>query len=204
VDAGGRRQAALVGNRWNKPESDRSADGSHRNCGPLACSSAKDYPRKIKIRTTPPADGLKAKNRNGLDDIERELPMPPLHSVIFGIALTWTPAHIERLESPKDFQNSDMTETQVQAVQMTAIARFAGTKGVCPWLHFIERAAFAEWVDAKIPEEIVGTTNFENVETVALLSVFERQRKNPSDFCIAAWKLFGPKGLYHRHLLEAN
>jgi hypothetical protein len=27
--------------------------GSHRNCGPIACWPAKDYPQKIKIHTTP-------------------------------------------------------------------------------------------------------------------------------------------------------
>jgi len=82
---------------------------------------------------------------------------------------------------------------------MTAIARFAGTRGTCPRFHLIEKAEFAEWADAKIPEEMVGTPYFDNVQTVVWIGA-----ENPSDFCRAAWQLFGPNGLYRRQLLEAK
>jgi hypothetical protein len=55
-----------VGNCWGKFERDRSAAESHRNCGPVACRPAKDHPQKIKIRTTPPIDGLKPANQAGV------------------------------------------------------------------------------------------------------------------------------------------
>jgi hypothetical protein len=98
----------------------------------------------------------------------------------------------------------DLTDAQINTVKMTSIARYAGTHNVCPRYHIIENAVFAEWVDAKIPKEMVGTTYFENVQTVAWLGAIERQRENPSDFCLAAWQLFGPNGVYRRQLLEAN
>jgi hypothetical protein len=124
--------------------------------------------------------------------------MSILHVVFVGMALTWTPARGEQ------DSYDDMTDAQIKAVQMTAIARFAGTRGTCPRFHLIEKAELADWADAKIPEEMVGTPYFDNLQTVVWMGAIERQRENPSDFCRAAWQLFGPKGLYRRQLLEAN
>ena len=124
--------------------------------------------------------------------------MSILHVVFVGMTLTWTPAHGEQNDS------NDLTKAQINAIQMTAIARFAGTRGTCPRFHLIEKAEFAEWADAKIPEEMVGTPYFDNVQTVVWIGATERQRQNPSEFCRAAWQLFGPNGLYHRQLLEAK
>ena len=55
-----------------------------------------------------------------------------------------------------------------------------------------------------MPPEMLDTQEFKNAQALALLSAVERQRANPSDFCLAVWQLLGPNGLYRRQMLEAN
>ncbi len=98
----------------------------------------------------------------------------------------------------------NLTETQLNAIKMTAIARFAGSRNTCPRFHVVQSEVFAEMADARIPPEMLDTQEFKNAQTAALLGALERQRVNPSDFCLAVWQLFGPQGLYKRQMLEAN
>lgn len=98
----------------------------------------------------------------------------------------------------------NLTETQINAIKMTTIAMFAGSKDICPRFHFVQRFVFEEMVHAGIPAAMLDTQDFKNAQTLAMLGAIERQRANPSDFCLSVWQLFGPQGLYRRQLLEAN
>jgi hypothetical protein len=51
---------------------------------------------------------------------------------------------------------------------------------------------------------MLDTQEYKNAQDMVLLSALERQIANPSDFCLAAWQLFGPNGLYKRQMLEAK
>jgi hypothetical protein len=104
----------------------------------------------------------------------------------------------------KDPLYGDMTETQIKAVQMTSLATYAGSHDNCPRFHVVERAVFEEWRDAQIPSEMVATQAFKNAIQLSTIGPMQSKSKNPSDFCLAAWQLFGPNGTYRRQLLEAN
>jgi hypothetical protein len=104
----------------------------------------------------------------------------------------------------KDVLLGDLTEDQMNAIGMTSIARIAGSNDTCPRYHVIMNAVFEEMREAKIPPELLSTQEFKNAVTIATLGALERKKKDPSDFCRAAWQLFGPGGLYRRQMLEAN
>src|SRR5258708_40198398 len=107
-----------------------------------------------------------------------------------------------------DTLTGNLTEAQINAIKMTTIARFAGSKNTCPRFrprfHVVERSVFEEMTDGGIPPAMLDTQEFKNAQTLALLDALDRQRASPSDFCFAVWKLFGPHGLYKRQMLEAN
>ena len=44
-----------------------------------------------------------------------------------------------------------LTETQVNAIKMTTIAMFAGSKNTCPRFHVVERSLFEELADGAYP-----------------------------------------------------
>jgi cellobiose-specific phosphotransferase system component IIB len=98
----------------------------------------------------------------------------------------------------------DITDKQVEAISTGAAAMFAGDGKICPRFHVIEQAVFAHWREAGIPTEMIHTTEFGNVLADAALGAAEKWEKNPSDFCMAIWQLFGPGGLYRRQMVEAN
>jgi hypothetical protein len=98
----------------------------------------------------------------------------------------------------------DLTDTQISAVKMATIARFAGTKNICPHVHFVEAASFKVMADAGIEPDMLQSPEFGDVVTEAALVAIEKQRENPSDFCEATWKLFGPGGALRWQMLEAN
>jgi len=99
----------------------------------------------------------------------------------------------------------DLTETQINAIKMATIARFAGTKNICPRVHFVEAASFKVMVEAGIRPEMIQSTEFGNVVMEAVLGAIEKQRENPSDFCAATWQLFGPGGPFRFwQMLEAD
>src|ERR1700759_2317686 len=77
----------------------------------------------------------------------------------------------------------DLTETQINAIKMATIARFAGTKNICPRVHFVEAASFKVMVEAGIRPEMLQSTEFGNAVMEAVLGAIEKQRENPSDFC---------------------
>jgi len=97
-----------------------------------------------------------------------------------------------------------LTETQLNAIKMTTIARFAGSKNTCPRFHVVESAVFEEMRDGGISPAMLDTTELKNAQVIAMMGALERQRANPSDFCLAVWQLFGPQGPYRRQMLEAN
>jgi hypothetical protein len=103
-----------------------------------------------------------------------------------------------------DPPTGDLTENQLNAIKMTTIARFAGSKNTCPRFHVEERAVFEEMAEGGIPPEMLDSQEFKNAQLMALMGALERQRANASDFCLAVWQLFGPHGLYRRQMLEAN
>jgi hypothetical protein len=98
----------------------------------------------------------------------------------------------------------DLTDTQLSAIKMATIARFAGTKNICPYVHFVEAASFKVMADAGIQPDILQSPEFGNVVVETALVAIEKQRENPSDFCEATWKLFGPDGASRWQMLEAN
>jgi hypothetical protein len=98
----------------------------------------------------------------------------------------------------------DLTDTQISAIKMATIARFAGTKNICPLVHFVEAASFEVMTDAGIGPDMFQSTEFGNVVVETALVAIEKQRENPSDFCEATWKLFGPGGALRWQMLEAN
>ena len=98
----------------------------------------------------------------------------------------------------------DLTETKINAIKMATIARFAGTKNICPRVHFVEAASFKVMVEAGIRPEMIQSTEFGNVVMEAVLGAIEKQRENPSDFCAATWQLFGPGGPFRWQMLEAD
>jgi hypothetical protein len=87
---------------------------------------------------------------------------------------------------------------------MATIARFAGTKNLCPHVHFVEAASFKVMVDAGIRPDMLQSSEFNYVVTAAALGAIEKQRENASDFCAATWQLFGPGGLFRWQMLESN
>jgi hypothetical protein len=104
----------------------------------------------------------------------------------------------------RDQLTGDITEEQLNAIMMTTIARFAGSGKTCPRFHVVQEAVFEEMADAGIRPEMLRTQEFKIAQALALVGALERQRANPSDFCLAVWQLFGPQGLYRRQMLEAN
>jgi hypothetical protein len=75
----------------------------------------------------------------------------------------------------------DLTDTQISAVKMATIARFAGTKNICPHVHFVEAASFKVMADAGIEPDMLQSPEFGDVVTEAALVAIEKQRENPSD-----------------------
>jgi hypothetical protein len=61
---------------------------------------------------------------------------------------------------------------------------------------------FAEMKDVGITVEMLDSQYFKNAQTIALVDAIGRYEKNPSDFCRAAWLLYGPDGGYKRQMLE--
>ncbi|MDB5603460.1 MAG: hypothetical protein JWP25_360 [Bradyrhizobium sp.] len=98
----------------------------------------------------------------------------------------------------------DLTDAQINAIKMATIARFAGTKNICPRVHFVEAASFKVMADAGIRPDMLQSTEFGNVVTESALGAIEKQRKNPSDFCAATWQLFGSGSPFRWQMLEAN
>jgi hypothetical protein len=98
----------------------------------------------------------------------------------------------------------DLTDAQINAIKMATIARFAGTKNICPRVHFVEDASFKMMADAGIRPDMLQSTEFGNVVTEAALGAIEKQRENPSDFCAATWQLFGSGSPFRWKMLEAN
>jgi hypothetical protein len=98
----------------------------------------------------------------------------------------------------------DLTKGQLQAIQMVAIARFAGEHNHCPRYHVIEDALLRELADAGVTPQMLDTEEYTNAVVLGVLGPMEKYDKNPSDFCAATWQLLGPKGLYKRQMLEAN
>jgi hypothetical protein len=98
----------------------------------------------------------------------------------------------------------DLTKAQRDAITMTTVARVAGANHRCPRFHVIEQAVFQDLHDANIPPAMLDTQEFKNAQTRALVNIIDRMNANPSDFCLAAWQLFGPQGRYKRQMLEAN
>jgi hypothetical protein len=94
-----------------------------------------------------------------------------------------------------------MTDAQVKAIQMTSLAMLAGRHGNCPSFHVIESALSEEWHDANISKD---TPKFKNAMNLSSLGPLEQMRKDPSEYCLGAWQLLGPNGLYRRQVLEAN
>lgn len=98
----------------------------------------------------------------------------------------------------------DLTETQILAIKMATIARYGGTNNICPRFHFNEIASFKVMADAGIRPETLNSTEFSNVVAEAILGAAEKHHENLSDFCAAAWQLFGPSGKFRWHMLEAH
>jgi hypothetical protein len=98
-------------------------------------------------------------------------------------------------------EHGDMTDAQVKAIQMTSLAMLAGRHGNCPSFHVIESALSEEWHDANIS---MDTPKFKNAMNLSSLGPLEQMRKDQSEFCLGAWQLLGPSGLYRRQMLEAN
>jgi hypothetical protein len=117
-------------------------------------------------------------------------------SVLFAIA---TPAM-----AGDPIGSGNITDKQFEAISMATVALYAGDGKTCPRFHVIEQAVFAHWKEANIPGEMFRTPEFGNVQAEAALSAAEKWTKNPSDFCLAVWQLFGPGGLYRRQMVEAN
>jgi len=103
-----------------------------------------------------------------------------------------------------DRLTGDLTEAQINVIKMATIARFAGTKDICPRVHFVEAASFEVMFEAGIQPDMLQSTEFGNVVAEAALVAIEKQRENPSDFCAATWQLFGPGGPFRWQMLEAN
>jgi hypothetical protein len=114
------------------------------------------------------------------------------------------PARYTRAYSRLAAAAGDLTDAQISAVKMATIARFAGTKNICPHVHFGEAASFKVMADAGIEPDLLQSPEFGDVVTEAALVAIEKQRENPSDFCEATWKLFGPGGALRWQMLEAN
>jgi hypothetical protein len=57
---------------------------------------------------------------------------------------------------------------------------------------------------AGIEPDMLQSPEFGDVVTEAALVAIVKQRENPSDFCEATWKLFGPGGALRWQMLEAN
>jgi len=95
----------------------------------------------------------------------------------------------------------DLTDAQLEAIQMTSLAMLAGRHGNCPSFHVVDSALSKEWQDADISTD---TLKFKDAMTHATLVPLEQIRKDPVEFCRGAWELLGPGGLYRRQLLEAN
>jgi hypothetical protein len=103
-----------------------------------------------------------------------------------------------------DRLTGDLTELQINAIKMATIAKFAGTKNICPRVHFVEAASFEVMFEAGIRPDMLQSPEFGYVVTEAALGAIEKQRENPSDFCAATWQLFGPGGAFRWQMLEAN
>jgi hypothetical protein len=95
-----------------------------------------------------------------------------------------------------------LTEAQIRVITETTYARFAGAFGKCPRYRLIEKAMFAEMKDAGITVEMFDSQYFKSAQTIALADAIGKYGKNPSDFCRAAWLLYGPDGGYRRQMLE--
>jgi hypothetical protein len=98
----------------------------------------------------------------------------------------------------------NLTEAQITAIKMVTIARFAGTKNICPRFHFVEAASFRAMAGAGIPPEMLDSQEYRNVVAEAALGAIEKQSKNTADFCAATWQLLGPASPLHWQMLEAD
>jgi hypothetical protein len=101
-----------------------------------------------------------------------------------------------------DSLTGNLTEAQLSIIAQTTDARFAGTLGKCPRYRFMETASFAELKEAGITSEMIDSQYFKNAQMFALANAMRKYEKNPSDFCMAAWLLYGPDGRYKRQMLE--
>jgi hypothetical protein len=84
---------------------------------------------------------------------------------------------------------------------MVEYARVAGSGSRCPRFHFMEDAASKELLAARLTLAARDAPEYENVIFPILGGA---EHLNRSEFCLEAWRAFGPDGSYRRQMLEAN
>ena len=95
-----------------------------------------------------------------------------------------------------------LTDEQFDVVQTTIYAYYAGTGGRCPRFHLIKPAIFDEIHSAGIDD--THTDGFKAIAKVAFEVALTEYEKSPSEYCLSAWKMYGPDGPYKPQMLEAN
>ena len=94
-----------------------------------------------------------------------------------------------------------LTDDQLEVARMVEYARIAGSGYRCPRFHVIQDAASQELLAASMKPAARDTPECEGVLTLMLANA---DHLNRSEFCLEAWKMFGPDGSYRRQMLEAN
>jgi hypothetical protein len=94
-----------------------------------------------------------------------------------------------------------LTDDQLEVARMVEYARVAGSGSRCPRFHFMEDAASKELLAARLTLAARDAPEYENVIFPILGGA---EHLNRSEFCLEAWRAFGPDGSYRRQMLEAN
>lgn len=97
-----------------------------------------------------------------------------------------------------------LTPEQSRTLSMITRAEWAGNDDHCPRFRIIEKNVIRELLSAGLRDQEIKTEAFEFSRKMGIAVAIVKYRQNPSEYCDAAWHMFGPDGFYKRQLLEAN
>jgi hypothetical protein len=99
-------------------------------------------------------------------------------------------------------QAEALSDHQRQTLEIVFKAAFAGTQDNCPRFRLRNRDVGQELLSVGITEDDLKTNEVQDIQNQLFAKTALKWAQNPSDFCNAAWQLFGPHGMYFRQLLE--
>lgn len=97
-----------------------------------------------------------------------------------------------------------ITPEQNRALEITTSAWVAGTSDNCPRFKIMKGEMVGELNAAGLEPDNVKTKEMTDVRQLLMMTMLMKYQLNPSQFCAAAWQLYGPNGLYKRQMLEAK